>query len=94
MILYGFAKAHRYTNSGELEIQVRVPNIHGPMDVSEYNGAPVTNYTMDVDLPWYRSILLPHMPVEGEVVMLSSTNNANTDWVVLGLTGGTYQNVV
>lgn len=90
MITYGYAKAHYYTNDGTLLVQVRIPSIHGAYNQSNYKGKTIRNYTYDVDLPWYPSILLPHLPNEGEVVALSSLNNSNNNFLVIGLTGGSY----
>lgn len=90
MIVYGYAKAYKYTGDGTLQIQVRIPNIHGAYSLSNYNGKTVRNYTKDDDLPWYPSLLLPHLPSEGEVVALSSLDNSSSSWLVLGLTGGSY----
>lgn len=88
MITFGYAKAYKYTNDGTLTIQVRIPSIHGAYDVSDYRGKIVRNYVRDSDLPWYQSILLPHLPNDGEVVALSTMDNANNDFLVIGLTGG------
>lgn len=90
MITYGYVKNYKYTGDGTLMIQVRVPSIHGPYDQSSYRGKPIRNYTRDKDLPWYPSLLLPHLPAEGEVAALSAINHANTEWIVIGLTGGSY----
>lgn len=89
-MIYGYAKQFEYRNSGELYIQVRIPSIHGPYSQSDYMGQKVTNYTYDSDLPWYPSLLLPHEPVDGEVVALLSTNSSDSNYVVIGLTGGNY----
>lgn len=90
MITYGYAKRYQYTNDGTLKIQVRIPTIHGAYKQSDYRGRVVRNYVYDSDLPWYPSILLPHLPHEGEVVALSSMNGSNGDFIVIGLTGGSY----
>ena len=90
MIVYGYVKSYQYSNDGTLQIKVRIPNIHGPWDQSEYRGKTVRNYVLDEDLPFYTSLLLHHLPVEGEVVALQSINEAVTDFIVLGLTGGNY----
>lgn len=90
MITYGYAKKYMHTGDGTLMIQVRVPSIHGPYSQSEYKGRIARNYVRDVDLPYYQSLLLPHLPTEGEVVALCSTDNARTDFIVIGLTGGSY----
>ena len=91
MLNFGYAKQYHYTNDGTLLVQVRVPSIHGAYDISNYMGKTVRNYTRDADLPWYQSMLLPHLPSDGEVVVIGSTNDANSDWIVLGLTGASYQ---
>lgn len=89
MIVYGFAMSYNYLNDGTLKIQVRIPNIHGPFKQVSSKGT----YTRDKDLPWYNSVLLPHLPTAGEVVMMESTNNSNgSDYVCIGLTGGSYYN--
>ena len=91
MITYGFVKDTRYAGDGTLMIQVRIPTIHGAYDKSEYNGKTMRNYTADMDLPWYPSLLLPHMPAEGEVVALSSLDKTSSNWLVIGLTGGSHR---
>lgn len=89
MIIYGFALAHNYLNDGTLKIKVRIPAIHGPFKQTSGKGT----YTRDDDLPWITSVLLPHLPTAGEVVMLASTSSANSaDYVCIGLTGGSYYN--
>lgn len=45
---------------------------------------------MDSDLPYYPSVLLPHLPNEGEVVALMSMNDKSTEFMIVGLTGGSY----
>lgn len=90
MITFGYAKDYQYTNDGTLMVQVRIPQIHGAYDRSNYRGRAIRNYVMDADLPWYQSILLPHLPNDGEVVALSSINNADNEFMVIGLTGGSY----
>lgn len=90
MIVYGFAKDRKYTENGELQIQVRIPNIHGPYRQDEYMGKKVTNYTPDDKLPWYTSLLLSRLPNDGEVVALLQDGS---DFLVLGLTGGQYKPV-
>lgn len=92
MIVYGYAKNYRYNGDGTLEIQVRIPNIHGPYNQSEYRGTFVRNYTLDSELPYYPSLLLPHMPTEGEIVALSSLDSTANQFIVLGLTGGSFLN--
>ena len=91
MVVYGYAKQYQYQNDGTLQVQVRVPSIHGPYDLSQAKGRTVRNYVRDSDLPWYPSVLLPHLPNEGDVVMLLSTNESKSaDHVIVGLTGGNY----
>lgn len=90
MIVYGYAKDTMYTGSGELNIQVRIPNIHGPYEMKDYRGNKVKNYVQDKDLPWYPSLLLPYLPNIGEVVALISSNESSSDFLVIGLTGGQY----
>lgn len=90
MIIFGYAKDHHYANDGTLMIQVRIPAIHGAFDQSDYGGKPIRNYVLDRDLPWYQSILLPHLPNNGEVVALESMNSGESSFMVIGLTGGSY----
>jgi len=90
MIVYGYVKGSKYTGDGTLQIQVRIPNIHGAYNKSDYQGKTIRNYTADADLPWYPSLLLPHDPDVGEVVALSSLDNSSSNWLVIGLTGGSY----
>lgn len=92
MIVYGYVKGYQYTGDGSLMIQVRIPSIHGPMKQSEYKGKTPKGYVQDKDLPSYPSLLLPHLPVQGETVALTTTNEGNYDFMVLGLTGGSYYN--
>ena len=90
MIVFGYAKQYQYTNDGTLMIQVRVPAIHGAFDRTAYRGKTIRNYVDDADLPYYQSILLPHLPTDGEVVALSAVNTAQNEFIVIGLTGGSY----
>ena len=90
MIVYGYAKGFMHTGDGTLKVKVRVPSIHGPFKQSEYNGNKVKNYTKDSDLPYYTSVELPRNPNDGDVVMLSTASDKSTDFIVLGLTGGSY----
>ena len=87
MIIYGYAKDYQYTNDGTLKVKVRIPAIHGPYHQQSSKGA----YTRDSELPWYTSLLLPHLPVDGDVVMLESINaSKSSEYVVIGLTGGSF----
>ena len=90
MIVYGYVKDTKYSGDGTLQIQVRIPNVHGPYLLSDYNGKRIRTYTQDSDLPWYPSLLLPYTPKEGEVVALSSLDGTSSSWLILGLTGGSY----
>jgi len=88
MIIYGYVKAQQYTNDGTMQLKVRIPSIHGPF---KQTANTRQGYTRDDDLPWYSSLLLPHLPNEGEVVALESVNGTNSsDYIVIGLTGGNY----
>lgn len=90
MVTYGYAKDTRYTGDGTLLVKVRIPSIHGPNSQKEYKGKSVRNYTFDADLPYYPSLLLPHLPTTDEVVALLATNDSNNQFLVIGLTGGRY----
>lgn len=91
MIIYGYARDYKYTGDGTLLIQVRIPSVHGPYNRRSYDGKPVRNYTEDENLPYYPSLLLPHLPAEGEVVALCPLNNGNSQFIIIGLTGGSHQ---
>jgi len=90
MIVYGYAKGYKYSGDGTMLIQVRIPNIHGAFTIADYQGKTIRNYTADQDLPWYPSLLLPHTPVDGEVVAVASLDGTSSNWLVIGLTGGSY----
>lgn len=90
MIIYGYAKDYYYTGDGTLLVKVRIPNIHGPYSQADYHGKSVRNYTRDGDLPYYPSLLLPHLPADGEVVALSAMDKSASEFIVIGLTGGSY----
>lgn len=94
MITYGYAKSYHYTNDSTLYVKVRIPSIHGPYNLKDAGGKTVRNYVQDDDLPDYPSLLLPHLPNEGEVVALSSMNSSNNNFIVIGLTGGSYSSGV
>ena len=91
MIVYGYVKETKYSGDGTFLIKVRIPNIHGPYLVSEYKGKAIRNYTKDEDLPWYSSLLLPYTPGDGDVVAISSLDSSPSNWIVIGLTGGSYR---
>lgn len=90
MIVYGYAKGYKYSGDGTLLIQTRIPNVHGAFSLDNYGGKKVRNYTKDEDLPWYPSLLLPHLPGDGEVVAITSLDNTSSNWLIIGLTGGSY----
>jgi len=90
MVTFGYAIKHNYTADGTLQIQVRIPSIHGPFRLSDYGGQPVRNYTAEEDLPFYPSLILPHLPRYGDVVALTSLNEGRIDFMVMGLTGGSH----
>lgn len=94
MIIYGYAKQYRYSGDGTLQVQVRIPSIHGPYSQSDARGQTIRNYVRDQDLPYYQSLLLPHLPNEGDVVALTSMDNSANQWIIIGLTGGSYYSEV
>lgn len=91
MIVYGYVKDYKYAGDGTMQIQVRIPNIHGAYRKEDYKGKTIRNYTPDDELPWYPSLLLPHSPTAGEVVALTSLDDSPSNWMVIGLTGGAYK---
>ena len=91
MIVYGYSKATKYSGDGTLLVQVRIPNIHGPYRVTDYKGKTIHNYTKDQDLPWYQSLILPYLPGDGDVVAIESLDGTSSNFIVIGLTGGTYR---
>jgi len=90
LVTYGYVKDTRYENDGTLMIKVRIPNIHGPNSQKEYKGKVVRNYTFDADLPFYPALQMSPLPVTDEVVALLSTNDSNSNFLVIGSTGGHY----
>lgn len=89
MITYGFAKDYNFDGDGTMKVQVRIPSIHGPYRQESTK----ERYTRDIDLPWYTSLLLPNYPAEGDVVALEPlTSSANSQFIVIGMTGGNYHN--
>lgn len=96
MVIYGYAKQHSYNKDNSSQVQVRIPSIHGPFHQEDANGKIIRNYVKDSDLPWYPSLLLNHVPVDGEVVALLSTSNSekNTDFLVIGFTGASYSSQI
>ena len=87
MVTYGYVLQHNYQGSGNFQIQVRIPSIHGPWNQKEYKGQPVRNYVRDEDLPWYPSMLLPYLPNKGEVVVITTLDEGKTSFLVIGLMG-------
>lgn len=86
---YGFAKDYTFDGDGTLKVQVRIPSIHGPYRQSNSRD----RYTLDKDLPWYTSLLMPNFPNEGDVVALQNVNSSDdSELIVIGMTGGNYHN--
>lgn len=90
MITYGYAKDYYYTDAGTLMVKVRIPSIHGAYSQADYKGKTIRNYVVDSDLPYYPSLLLQHLPTDGDIVALMSSNNSKNNLLVIGLTGGSY----
>lgn len=92
MVVFGYAKDYYYTGDNTLMIRVRIPNIHGPYRREDAKGKTIRNYVSDNDLPYYQSVLLPHLPVEGEVVALTplTESSTNLELLVIGLMGASY----
>ena len=91
MMTFGYAKGYYYDSNGCLYVKVRIPSIHGAYKPQDYNGGKISNYTLDKDLPYYQSVVLPKMPAEGDVVALTSMSEGKgSDFMVVGLTGATY----
>lgn len=90
MITFGFAKAYQYTVDGLLQIQVRIPSVHGPYKPSDWRGKTARNYVQDKDLPWYNSVLLPHLPNDGDVVAVAAMEEGLNNFLVIGITGANY----
>ena len=94
MLVYGYAKDYKYSGDGTLLIRTRIPNVHGAYQLSDYKGKVPRNYVKDENLPYYPSLLLPHLPSEGEVVVLSTMNESTSAFLIIGLNGGSYYNVL
>ena len=90
MLMYGYAKEYRINGDSTMSVKVRIPAIHGPYKQSQAMGQTIRNYVSDDALPWYPSILLPYNPSDGDVVVLSTTNDTVNSWIVIGVTGGSY----
>ena len=93
-LMYGYAIDYKYGGDGNLYIRTRIPSVHGPLNQSEYKGKQVRRYVVDGDLPYYPSILLPHLPNYGEVVALMSKDPDVSGFLVIGIMGGSYINSV
>lgn len=85
MLTYGIAKENTTRDDGTLWIKVRIPSIHGAESQSDYNGQTIRNYVYDKDLPWFQSILMSDIPNSGDTVVLSSINESNNRFIVLGI---------
>lgn len=95
MIVYGYAKGYYYDEQGSMFVKVRIPSVHGAYRQQDYKGASVKNYVLDEDLPFYQSVVLPRSPSEGDVVALTSTGEGRgSDFLVVGLTGSSYNSGV
>lgn len=90
MVVYGYAKSYKYMSDGTLLMRVRIPSIHGPYLRSDARGKSIKSYVPDDQLPYYTSLMLPHLPADGEVVALINTGAGNSEFIVIGLTGGSY----
>lgn len=89
-VTYGYAMDSKYGGDGNLYIKVRIPSVHGPYDQKEYRGKQVRRYVLDSNLPWYPSVILPHMPAHGEVVALVAVDDYGSSFLITGLMGGSY----
>lgn len=95
MITYGYAKGYYYDTQGSMYVRVRIPSIHGAYRQQDYKGQQVRNYVLDENLPFYKSVVLPRVPTEGEVVMLYSTSDGSgSDFIVGGIMGAKYNDGV
>ena len=93
MIVYGYVKDYMMNGDGTMSVKVRIPSIHGPYKQQQAQGRTIRNYVQDDNLPWYPSILLPYNPNDGDIVLMLSTNDSGDyNWIVIGLTGGSYNN--
>jgi hypothetical protein len=90
MIVYGYAKEYYYTGEGMLLIKCRIPVIHGPYNYNDFKGTRPKRYIIDKDLPFYPSVILPHLPIDGDVVALESTDEGKEHFIVIGLMGSSY----
>ena len=49
MIVYGYVKGVKFSGDGTMQIQVRIPNIHGAFEKANYGGKTIRNYTEDME---------------------------------------------
>jgi hypothetical protein len=90
MTTYGYCKGYKYAGDGTLLVKVRIPSIHGPFKQTQAMGKIIRTYTSDANLPYYNSLLLPHLPNDGDVVAVMSLDSGLSNMIVIGLTGGSY----
>ena len=90
MTTYGYAKDYYYAGDGNLMVQVRIPSIHGPYKQTQAMGNTIRTYVRDEDLPFYPSLLLPHLPNDGDVVAVMSLDSGKSNMIVIGLTGASF----
>lgn len=90
MTTYGYAKGYHYAGDGTLMVKVRIPSVHGPFKTTQANGKLLRTYTRDEDLPYFPSLLLPHLPTDGDVVAIMALDSGKSNMLVIGLTGGSY----
>ena len=86
MITFGYVKGVESREDKTLWIKVRIPSVHGADSQKAYDGQTIRNYTADEDLPWYQSIYLPQTPKVGDIIALSTMNNANNEFLIIGIT--------
>lgn len=90
MTTYGYCKGYYYAGDGNLMVKVRIPSIHGPYKISQAVGHTLRTYVQDEDLPYYPSLLLPHLPNDGDVVAVMSLDVGKSNMIVIGLTGASF----
>lgn len=90
MIVFGYAKQMKLQGDGSYQIQTRIPSIHGPYKESDSKGKRIRNYTADEDLPWIPTVLLPYNPADGDILVISTLDETPNNWIVIGLTGASY----
>ena len=90
MTTYGYSKDYHYAGDGNLMVKVRIPSVHGPYKQTQAKGHRLRTYVKDEDLPYYPSLLLPHLPNDGDVVAVMSLDSGYSNMIVIGLTGGSF----